>query len=223
MRRSEDGQRFLQWWANKLTTKCVIDHAAGYFVDQRFVDLAITLFPGFNIEKETGYNVAYWNLHSRAVSQKGDSWTCNGGPLYFFHFSGYKVERPNVMCGYISRFDFQQRPDCAAIFQHYRRLLMENGYEHSHLWPYSFSQFTTGERIAYQTRARYRRLLAVGLGADDPFNSAAMRWHTALSLKMQLLLKKWDEFLEGGKVAYRRLRHWSLVTHLGGSKAPKAS
>ena len=41
VRRSGNVERFLDWWAGKMMDKCVIDHGKGYFVDQRFIDLAI--------------------------------------------------------------------------------------------------------------------------------------------------------------------------------------
>ena len=65
---SENANNFLTWWKSKLFSKCVIDPCAGYFVDQKFVDLALFLFDGIHIEKDTGYNVAIHNLHSRRLS-----------------------------------------------------------------------------------------------------------------------------------------------------------
>ena len=113
IRKSQTSDSFLKWWQGKLQTKCVIDHARGYFVDQRFIDLAISLFPGFYFEKDTGYNAAYWNMHSRHLSREADIWKCNGGPLYFFHFSAYKLGAAGFgISGHANRFNFQKPARC---------------------------------------------------------------------------------------------------------------
>src|SRR5262249_53249636 len=79
---SANAQAFLNWWKSKLDENCVVDLMRGYFVDQKFLDFVPTLFENFWIEKDPGYNVAYWNLHSRKLSQSNGDWKCNDGPLY---------------------------------------------------------------------------------------------------------------------------------------------
>ena len=86
---SENAKSFLNWWKPKLYEHCVVDVMNGYFVDQKFIDFVPVLFENFHVEKQTGYNVAYWNLHSRRVHKQNGAWHCNESPLYFFHFSGY--------------------------------------------------------------------------------------------------------------------------------------
>jgi hypothetical protein len=171
IRRSQTSGEFLKWWQQKLKTKCIINHAAGYFVDQRFIDLAITLFPGFYFEKDTGYNVAYWNMHSRHLSLENGIWKSNGGLLYFFHFSAYKLEKPDLISSHANRFNFQNRPDVKRIFDEYKGLLIENGYLKTYQWPYTFGLFADGNKITYEMRARYRTALAAGLKISDPFQS----------------------------------------------------
>jgi hypothetical protein len=171
IRNSSNSLAFLKWWQQKLKTKCIIDHAGGYFVDQRFIDLAITLFPGFYIERDTGFNTAYWNLHSRRLSFDGGSWKCNGGPLYFFHFSAYKLEKPELVSRHTNRFTVASRPDAKPIFDEYRRQLIENGYFKTYQWPYTFGAFQDGDKISYEMRRNYRIALTVGLKEAEPFQS----------------------------------------------------
>ena len=64
LKNCHNAHRFLIWWQNKLYNKCLIKPASGYFVDQKFMDLALCMFKNISIIKDTGYNVAYWNLHS---------------------------------------------------------------------------------------------------------------------------------------------------------------
>ncbi len=86
----------LRWWARVLRHGCVDEQDRGLFVDQKYMDL----LPGFaeraRVLRDTGFNVAYWNLDRRAVSAAADgTWLVDGRPLAFFHFSGFSPERPD--------------------------------------------------------------------------------------------------------------------------------
>ena len=171
VRRSHTTNAFLEWWQHKVKTKCVQEPSAGYYVDQRFIDLAICLFPGFYIERDPGYDVAYWNLHSRELSGGPDDWRCNGGPLYFFHFSGYAVSDPTLVSKNTTRYKLQDRPDLALIFADYRRRLTENGISQTSQWNYSFGSFADGEPIPRELRVQYRIAIEKGMKLADPFQS----------------------------------------------------
>ena len=87
---------FLDWWSERLQFDCLVDPTAGYFTDQRILDLA-PLKARVQTVREPGCNVAYWNLHERAIVLDQDRWkvTYDGSthPLYFFHFSGFRLNR----------------------------------------------------------------------------------------------------------------------------------
>src|SRR5262249_968515 len=129
---SQNAQAFLNWWKPKLDENCVVDLMKGYFVDQKFIDFVPILFENICIERDPGYNVGYWNLHSRKLSRSNDAWRCNDGPLYFFHFSGYTPDGPAIS-SYIpisvARHLLSNRQDLTNLFQTYQRLLLENGYK----------------------------------------------------------------------------------------------
>ena len=147
---SENSKAFLNWWQSKLFEKCVIDVAHGYFVDQKFIDFAPIFFDRVLIEKDTGYNVAYWNLHSRQISKVDGAWKCNDAPLYFFHFSGYDPERAGISSHVpesLARYRFANRSDLTKLFTEYRNLLLQNGHKVTSLWPYSWGYFKSGERV----------------------------------------------------------------------------
>jgi hypothetical protein len=193
VRRGTAGDSVLRWWEHKLENKCVRETSRGYYVDQRLIDLAISLFPCFHIEHDTGYNVAYWNLHSRHLSCESGIWRCNGGPLYFFHFSGLEVENQESVSQGTTRHTLATRRDLGPLFGEYRRLLIENGYYESRQWPYTFGHFRNGDSIPRSVRLWYRAALENGLQTPDPFASPevrrmAVRWeaqqrrHTAFWL-----------------------------------------
>ncbi len=65
------------------------------FVDQKFLPLAEALFPDtFCRVEHPGYNIAYWNLHERAIRRIKNRYTANGQDAIFFHFSGYNPAHP---------------------------------------------------------------------------------------------------------------------------------
>lgn len=172
MKASPKVATFLAWWQRKLYDKCVIEHAAGYFVDQKFIDLAQVLFPCFGIILDTGYNAAYWNLHSRRISRQGGDWMCNDGPLYFFHFSNFKPEKPETLSGHQNRYQLKNLPQLQDLFNHYCSLLKSEGYDETKRWPYGYGQYADGKPIRTVERMIYRKMLPLS-SLDDPFDRAS--------------------------------------------------
>lgn len=175
---SENARSFLDWWKSKLYEKCVVDPLHGYFVDQKFVDFVPVLFENVLIEKNAGYNVAYWNLHSRRVSKKDQAWNCNEGLLYFFHFSGYNPETETVskhIPSSLARHHLSSRSDLGKLFAEYKELLTRNGYQQAISWPYSFGYFNSGERIPDDLRSYYRKLPGKWRRFGDPFRAAELK------------------------------------------------
>jgi len=170
---SANARAFLSWWKSKLFEHCVVDVRNGYFVDQKFIDFVPLFFGRVLIEKDTGYNVGYWNLHSRRLTQTNGSWGCNEGPLYFFHFSGYDP-RSSSISNHIpdrrARFRLAKDSDLRDLFAKYKELLRANGYEQAISWPYTFDYFNTGVRIPNYLRTHYRSLPAEKRAAA-PFSS----------------------------------------------------
>jgi hypothetical protein len=157
----------------------VDDVANGYFVDQKYIDFVFLYFKRVFIEKNVGYNVAYWNAHSRRISRKNGRWLCNSQPLYFFHFSGYSAQEPGRITAHVSpdrsRYTFSTRPDLQQIFSHYEDLLTRNGYQRARSWPYTFASFNTGERIPHEVREFYRNNSPTWARWGDPFASSELK------------------------------------------------
>lgn len=193
IRRSENVERFLNWWAEKMLYKCVIDHGKGYFVDQRFIDLAITLFKNIHVETDTGYNVAYWNLHSRRVDWREGRWLCNGKPLHFFHFSNYKPEIPSLLSAFQNRMRLADHPALEKLFTLYTERLLQHGYGESSAWPYTHGKYTDGGTITDEDRRVYR-LLGKRLVPGDPFD----RRQYPLQLKFAMHIA----------TLFGKVRHW---------------
>lgn len=175
---SANGQKFLSWWKQKLYRHCVVDLAKGYFVDQKFIDFVPLFFERLLIEKDVGYNVAYWNLHSRRISCEDGQWKCNSAPLYFFHFSGYDPRGSSIsnhVPERMARHTFSNRRDLRELFAQYKAQLIANGYGQTISWPYTFGYFASGEAIPSDLRFLYRRIPAKWRQNGNPFESRLLK------------------------------------------------
>lgn len=135
LHRGAETDRFVAWWCEKLAYECFNDVCNGLFTDQKWMNLTPVYFDPVRIEKHPGYNVAYWNLHERRLSERGgtvfvnDSW-----PLQFFHFSGYGLNQPDVISKYQNRHTFAARPDVVPLFARYaERLRAHHNAEYARL------------------------------------------------------------------------------------------
>ena len=139
LRDTEMVRRIVAWWGRRLEQECVIDLAAGLFVDQKWADL----FPAF-IEKTTilrhpGYNVAYWNLSQRTVRQTPLGWRVNGEPLRFFHFSGSVPDEKFTFSRHSDEFRTETLRDVAVLFRDYLLALRRFGLEFYRTIPFAFN------------------------------------------------------------------------------------
>lgn len=89
----------LDWWCDRLRRDSIVDVPNQLFTDQRWIDMAVAIFPAY-IERTTSYNVAYWNLDQRRLWKDGDTYMVDNDVLRFFHFSGYDPTSPHWISKY---------------------------------------------------------------------------------------------------------------------------
>ncbi|HEY2216919.1 MAG TPA: hypothetical protein VGH21_05445, partial [Solirubrobacteraceae bacterium] len=99
----EEVDTLLRWWRERLLNDCRVDPLNGYFVDQRWFDLAPGLVSDHAIVRAPQFNLAYWNLHSRELEHDGEGYRVDGESLAFFHFSGFDPSSPDVLSRHQSR------------------------------------------------------------------------------------------------------------------------
>ncbi len=119
---------FLDWWHERVIKYGYSNQALGMFYDQLWINYVPCLYDNYLILKHPGYNIAHWNLHERYLSTDiADSYLVNKEfKLRFFHFSGYKFDKPELICSYGNRFTFDTRPDLKGIFDKYLSILKKN-------------------------------------------------------------------------------------------------
>ena len=150
-----DTDGLLDWWADRLERDCRVDPVWGYFVDQRWFDLAPGFMADLSIVRDPEYNVAYWNLHSRRLGLDGDLYLVDGRPLAFFHFSGFDPRHPLVLSRYQDRVDVTSDPVLERLLGAYAAEVMDEGYALSRDWPYSYGALGDGTRPDDTLRVLY--------------------------------------------------------------------
>lgn len=159
VRQSENTHRYLEWWQRKLHRDCVVDVDRGIFVDQSWMDLVPGMFERVAVLRHPGYNIAYWNLAQREVTQTGGGdFLVNGQPLAFFHFSGLNPEQPHTVSKHQNRLTFADINAAArCLFEDYARVAIGNGAASYGRLPYGFGHYIDDTLITPAERARFRK------------------------------------------------------------------
>ncbi len=117
---TEGGRAFVAWWADRLREHGQYAPADGLNHDQRWLDLAPSLFPGTGLQRHPGANVAYWNLHERIPTRRADGgYDVGGEPLLFYHFSGWSPREPERVSRHSQRHVAAPGSALAGILAHY--------------------------------------------------------------------------------------------------------
>ena len=157
----------LRWWAARLKHDCVNEQDRGLFVDQKYMDLLPGLAEHARVSRDTGFNVAYWNLDRRTVAAGPDGgWRVDGRPLGFFHFSGFDPERPHEVSRYTP--EPPATGALAALLADYaakRRAAAARAGAPAR--PYAYRGFATGVPIPDMVRRMFREKHPTWSG--DPF------------------------------------------------------
>jgi glycosyltransferase involved in cell wall biosynthesis len=156
--KSPEATKMLDWWEDRLRFDSIADPAEMLFTDQRWIDLVPSYFP-INVLREYGYNVAYWNLHERSLTIKNKEFFVNAKPLKFFHFSGYRPDKPWILSKYISnhpRAIISGDDVLAELCANYGKLATENGWGSSKIASYGYEHFESGKIIQSSLRRLYR-------------------------------------------------------------------
>jgi hypothetical protein len=120
-------KKLLDWWEERTFTLGYDNVEKGLFVDQLWMNFAPIFFEKVKILKESGYNVAPWNLHERDIIKKDNIYCMkDGSPLYFFHFSSYNYKLPHVISNKLDRSTFLNNPDLKELYEYYHGLILKN-------------------------------------------------------------------------------------------------
>lgn len=171
VRRNEETTQLLEWWDRRCVEKGFSEGRSGLFVDQKWMNLAPSLFDGVVQCKHPGCNMGVWNLDERKLSVCNGRYVVNGqSPLYFFHFSGVAVDRPEVLFRFTHRHTPSSRPDLQQIFAEYKEAVSKNRVPALDEIPYGFDRFDDGTAVTLIARRIYAAH-EKSFSHEDPFQS----------------------------------------------------
>jgi glycosyltransferase involved in cell wall biosynthesis/SAM-dependent methyltransferase len=165
--RGEFADFLLDWWSERLESHCIVDPQRGFFVDQRWIDLVPGLTSDYELIRDPGFNLAYWNLATRKVERDGDGYLVNGAPLRLFHFSGFDPRQRHMLSKHQDRIRLADEPALAELCADYADALWEAGHEEASEWPYGYAETHGGIPLKPLFRMAYREaVMEDGVGGS---------------------------------------------------------
>lgn len=161
---SEEAEKFINWWADRLYLFCYDDIQRGIFTDQKWVDLAPCFFD-VEIFKHRGYDFAPWSLLDCGMKKENGEYFVQGDPLRFIHFSGYGASAQKCMNDWLPEGNHPFK----ELYEEYSKLHEKNNEDNVSTTPWSYSVYYSGEKINDALRVRYRSNYDVMFSIEDPF------------------------------------------------------
>src|SRR5262249_606891 len=171
----------LEFWREKSLRDFVSDVQRGLFTDQRWMDLIPGMFSDVTILRHEGYDVAYWNLPHRQVTQNGKGFLVNGVPLVFFHFSGIDPLKPEVFSKHQNRYRLETLGDAAVLVRAYCGALKNHGLQTCPNWTYAYAFLQDGSPLPDMVRRLYRTSSDVeDWAGPNPFARTGAEWNAPI-------------------------------------------
>jgi len=208
IRRSDEAERFIDWWSSRLREFCYIDIQGGLFTDQKWINLALCFFNVF-VFKHRGYNVAPWNLSRRRLTQtEGGEFHVGNDPLRFFHFSGFDSGGNESM---LRKYCQDQEDPVYKIRRMYIELIEGFGQRGLGRVPWSYDFYSNGAKVKNIDRFIYRWNRGIQHRFNDPFNTKGtpsfynyMKYKLGLRGLWKFCMEKGPQFIADAKIAYRQ-------------------
>lgn len=177
LRAGPNAQALLRWWDARCQTDCFYEPALGFGVDQKWMDLAPCFFDGVHVFKHPGVNVAFWNLHERALARdESGRWIVNDAhPLIFFHFSSYDEADNTAVAGKQTRYGAGSRPDFEGVRNEYSAGLAASARTITTAsLDYGYAVMSDGSAISPALRRFYAARLTYDFAdVTDPFDATS--------------------------------------------------
>ena len=165
---------FLKWWHKKLMNYCFCDSRKSLAWDQKWVDFVPALFDGVYVLRSPNYNVAFWNIQGRYISEKNSTYYVNNDyPLVFVHYSHFNINSPNYLF-YINdglNLLIEDRRDLSKITSEYVSALRSNTNESYAKKKYRYNYYDNGEIVKEAHRKLYNHLDTETEEYNEPFNT----------------------------------------------------
>ena len=109
---SKGSEEVLEYWAKLCLFNCEVNRNAGFYVDQRYLDILPSRFEGVKSITHKGCNVANWNVIDckRVEQPSGDVLINDKDPIVFIHFTNsllkgaYLWKNDEALIPYIEKY-----------------------------------------------------------------------------------------------------------------------
>ena len=172
VRNDANSLAFARWWTAMTRRACYSAVEQGLFTDQKYCDLAPTLFGGVHIERDSGCNVASWNLSRRRLrfASNGGLFV-NGVPLKFYHFT--KIGGVgDVMTDRYSADNVEVH----ELVNWYRREVRANQRPPLNDWPWHYGRFQDGTGVPRAARMLFRERPELMDNFANPLSAGFKAW-----------------------------------------------
>ncbi|WP_250529157.1 hypothetical protein [Caballeronia sp. ATUFL_F1_KS4A] len=167
VRNSESGRAFGRWWRDRLLRFCHDDVPNGLFTDQRWCDLVPALFDSVSVLRDSGYNVASWNLSTRPISLLPDGRILAGkSELRFFHFTKVNSVGEAVLLHYS-----YGRSEVFELLRWYRERLTDNAASGLPKGYWAYGVYDDGTPVPRSHRLAWRSRGDLHAAFADPFST----------------------------------------------------
>jgi hypothetical protein len=121
---SKTGINFLKWWKEQTILFPITKPEAGLVNEQGWLRFAGDFDDNTKIFRHPGYNVAYWNIKQRHLTDINNIIYINDNPLSIIHFSGFKKEvRPEHMSIFQNRYTLDINEIAYKLYNDYSNLV----------------------------------------------------------------------------------------------------
>jgi len=170
--RAPEAREFLSWWSDRCIRYCYFETQFGLSTDQKWATIVPCFFRDLLISFDLGYNVAFWNIQERFLTQtpEGKYLVNNEFPLLFFHYSSFDEAHPEIL----SKRPFHEKEKGRTDFLPLARAYAEALADANLLVPhsrYGFDFMSGGEYISPTLRRAYACVLDELPIIHDPFDS----------------------------------------------------
>ena len=169
---SAESKQFLNWWSARLKHFCRDARSEGLFVDQKWLDLVPAMFDGVKIVRNSGLNVAPWNMHTRTLVERDEEYFVDGSPLIFYHFSFFNPDAPDAQCNwsFLANISDSSKQAMRRLMHEYAASLKLNGHDLFKEYKSPFACFSNGVTVDDTCRAIFREFEEHGKRFPFPHN-----------------------------------------------------
>lgn len=172
IRRSEEGQAFLDWWNERCIDLCFMESQFGLSTDQKWITIAPCFFPSLGVSFNLGYNMAAWNTFERRLERSADGqYVVNGRfPLVFFHFSNFDRDDLQYLNKRASNEQGVEYPALLELSREYAQKLEQKAAQVDRV-TYTFDYMSDGSYISPTLRRAYAAVRSELPPGHAPFDS----------------------------------------------------